>query len=395
MNGRERHWDVLRALLLFIIINEHVLRAVYGVAVNPEVQYSANSLWADTVLLFSPITLLYNGAAAVSVMFVLSGYLVSRSAFKFNSIFFYPALALSVKRYARLVIPVVAALFIHYLITNLGLAFSGDASRLMGLSFGFNAFSEIALDDVFYQGFVSTPLLFSREHIPLLWIVAVELYMSVFLIVICGLTHHKYFTAKTKLIIGMGLAMLLIVFSYNEIILGFLLGHAIAVCERYKALSLSRWAKVGVTLGLILSFSFVQGGGAGAFFNWLGVGVHQLDWKYIVYAYGGACLILLIKTSAGLRSALQNRLLAMIGIRSYSVLLVHLTVMVSLGYFVYMVLPNDGDIKFIGLVLSTYIGSLLLGVVLYQYIEKPLLNRLAAFSVPQLFDTRQISCPGQ
>lgn len=375
MRNREIWWDSLRAFLVIIVINEHVVRAINGVLVNTEVLVSTKNSVMEYILLFSPLQLISNGAAAVSVMFVLSGYLVSRSALQFSDLFSRDIVKLVCRRYLRLALPVVGSLLILFVVSTLGLTNAAGLKAVYVNSFGYNPFDESGVDflSMLFQGFIGTPFLMDRSHNPVLWVVSIELFASIALLGICALSTNRFVPTKYRRTIGIGIGIILSIVLYREIVIGFGLGYLIAAVEREDSLKLTRNVKFLLMAIMLFAFSFSIKGGENGMFNFIEAGVHQLDLQYIIYSYGGASLVLLLCTSNILQRAFSLPFLAAVGKRSYSILLVHATAMISAGFFVHDVIPLNIDGKFVVFVLTTYFASIFMGSFLYKFVEKPAL----------------------
>ena len=85
-------------------------------------------------------------------------------------------------------------------------------------------------------------------------------------------------------------------------------------------------------------------------------------------------MIFLIHSTASLRNLFNSPFLAFIGQRSYSILLVHTTVIVSIGLAVYAALPFTESIRFMGFALCVYVVSVIIGSVMYRIFEIPTLS---------------------
>ncbi|AEE25497.1 acyltransferase 3 (plasmid) [Glaciecola sp. 4H-3-7+YE-5] len=375
MVNRAIHWDVLRAILVLVVINEHVLRAVHGVATNMEVLVTSDtSLW-EYFWLFSPLQLLHNGAAAVSIMFALSGYLVSKSAFNATNLSALSFFQRIVKRYFRLTFPVVGGLLFFGVVAYFQLI-NPDDRPLYVHAFGLHPFDVNSANfiSLIKQGFIDTPFRLERSHIPVLWVVALELFASFALILVVAISKTRFLKENYHHHLALSLGVVLIALFHSEIVIGFCLGYLLAVSEHYKEFSLPDKSKLLLCLLTIFTFMFAMKGGISGPFNFFDVGVHQLDLQYIIYSYGGAGLIFLIHSTASLRNLFNSPFLAFIGQRSYSILLVHTTVIVSIGLAVYAALPFTESIRFMGFALCVYVVSVIIGSVMYRIFEIPTLS---------------------
>ncbi|GIO41968.1 acyltransferase family protein [Paenibacillus apis] len=78
----------------------------------------------------SPLNLIYNGNFAVFLFFVLSGFVVSYKFFKTNNKD--EVTSIAVRRYFRLMIPVIVTSTVVYLLMKANLFYNGEAAKLTG-----------------------------------------------------------------------------------------------------------------------------------------------------------------------------------------------------------------------------------------------------------------------
>lgn len=373
--SRDSYWDGLRALLLFLVLNEHIARMLHPVLLNSEVLIDSSG-GIDVAFFFSPIQLLFNGAAAVSVMFCLTGYLISKSAFKSQNLLSFDIIILFFKRYLRICIPIVGAMIITYLAIATGVFEPQRLSPLYITTFGYEPFNlDVSFVDMIKQALVTTPFLMNRDNNPMLWVVSVELYASFALYLLCLITTNKWLKGNIQIMVSLSVCAVLICLNHHEISIAFVLGHTLAVLERFNLLRHRKLLSVIATIALG-GFLFVLKGGEQNPFNFVGAGVHQLDSQYIVYGWGGAGLMLLIMLSKRCQRCLSSKPLQLVGKASYSMLLIHIIALVIATKWGAYVAPHDVVYQYMFVSIVTYIGTFWLGTGLYLAIEKPVLKLL-------------------
>ncbi|MBZ2163262.1 acyltransferase family protein [Alteromonas stellipolaris] len=373
--SRESFWDGLRALLLFLVLNEHIARMLHPVLLNSEVLIDSSG-GIDVAFFFSPIQLLFNGAAAVSVMFCLTGYLISKSAFKSHNLLSFDVIILFIKRYLRICIPLLGATVITYIAIVTGVFEPQRLSPLFITTFGYEPFNlDVSFVDSIKQALFTTPFLMNRDNNPMLWVVSVELYASFALYLLCLITTNKWLKGNIQIMVSLSVCVVLICLNHHEISIAFVLGHTLAVLERFHLLRHRRLLLGISTIGLC-GFLFVLKGGVQNPFNFVGAGVHQLDSQYIVYGWGGAGLMLMIMLSQRCQRYLSTKPLQLIGKASYSMLLVHFVALIIATKWGTYIAPHDVVLQYMFVSIVTYVGTFWLGTGLYLAIEKPVLKRL-------------------
>jgi len=122
------HLEGLRGLACVIVIIHHYCCGFWPVFIGTDVAGQGKGNWAMAI---GPLRFFWAGRVAVSVFFALSGFVLSAKFFKTGSV---NALVSSVvRRYFRLLIPVVASSFIFFLMFHVeAFRFSERASSLSG-----------------------------------------------------------------------------------------------------------------------------------------------------------------------------------------------------------------------------------------------------------------------
>ncbi|MCZ2897709.1 acyltransferase [Burkholderia thailandensis] len=133
-----------------------------------------------------PLTLAYSADAAVCVFFVMSGYVLTTKFFTTEEL---PALqSAAAKRYIRLGLPSFASIFLAWILWRSGAIYTAHASEI-GVAGWVSSWyaGPFTFSDVFTDGLAGAPL-FSRTALnPALWTIQVELIGSIVLFAIIAL----------------------------------------------------------------------------------------------------------------------------------------------------------------------------------------------------------------
>lgn len=141
----------LRGIAALTVVFYHYALAfypamIYGNSVTTHFKY-------ENLISYTPLSLLFSGPFAVSIFFVLSGYVLSYKFFKHPDIKI--ILSLALRRYFRLMIPVFGSVFIAYLLLKFHLIYS---PKIYPLSFSvwFSTFYHFAPSfwSMLYQGLI-------------------------------------------------------------------------------------------------------------------------------------------------------------------------------------------------------------------------------------------------
>lgn len=127
-----------------------------------------------------PITLAYSADAAVSVFFVMSGYVLTTKFFTTEEV---PALqSAAAKRYIRLVLPSFASVFLAWALWRCGAIYAAHAGEI-GVAGWVSSWyvGPFTLPDMFIDGLVGAPLFARTTLNPALWTIQVELIGSIVL----------------------------------------------------------------------------------------------------------------------------------------------------------------------------------------------------------------------
>jgi peptidoglycan/LPS O-acetylase OafA/YrhL len=344
---------------------------VHNIGVSSEVFQSTATSLVESITLFSPLQLLYSGSAAVSVFFVISGFLVARSTMLDSS----PKLFKNIgARYLRLALPVTVALLVYFAFEHVRLMDFDRLSQSYVYGFGLDPFGTngLTLLGTLQQGMIGAFLFMDRSFIPILWIVSFTFFATVFIMLCCFLVNNRYLSKQFQYNANLIIAIILTALLWKEIVVGFALGYLLASLQQLNVFELNKqrlkWICVCAMIGL---FSFVLKGGGENMFNYLSFNIHQLDMPYVVYSFAAFFLVALIIYSDSIKNLLSNPLMVWVGVRSYSILLGHTTCMLSFGFAAYYETRLSVNFAFAAYVFVTYITSILLGVCIYEICERP------------------------
>lgn len=130
----------------------------------------------------SPFGFIYSGSSAVYIFFVLSGYILTYVALKNNIL---KLVGMSLKRYPRLMIPVVISCVIAYASFLLPIEKVGWISKFGNFNYSFIG--------SIYSGLVESFLIGKSSYNPVLWTMQIELFGSFIIFSMCFIKlKYKY-----------------------------------------------------------------------------------------------------------------------------------------------------------------------------------------------------------
>ncbi|MEC0370708.1 acyltransferase family protein [Paenibacillus chibensis] len=329
MKNKIAYLDGLRGLAACVVVVSHFCQ-VFAPSVfegKPEIaHFPFEGLAART-----PLNLMFNGNFSVCVFFVLSGYVLSWRYFLTKDKMHIYASAL--RRFFRLALPASLSVCLAFAVMRLGLGFYEDIRQMTWSSMPDPFTASPRVLDMIREALLHTFFTYGSAYNPVLWTMTYELLGS-FLIFGFLLTLGRF----RLRIIGYAVLAVLLADSYY---LGFVLGMALSDLtyssgrNRLTAVLPSWSAPLLLSAGLYLgSFPYVGTGNTiYSILVWKGSSTFSF---FVFYHTLGACLTLTaLLISPRLKTLFGRQPFLYLGRVSFSLYLVHFTMICSLGSYLF------------------------------------------------------------
>jgi len=338
--------EALRGLSAVVVVLWHCCLAFAPRYSGLDPHYAADSLRGNPLFVF------INGEAAVSLFFVLSGFVLTRRYFAEGD----PAFLLkgALKRWPRLLGPVMVTVLVSFGLFALGLYQYEAAGKLSGslwLAQFAGAFRgtipQVTLMSALKQGAVSVFFRGDDWFDTSLWTMRPELIGS---FVAFGISPLFLEAKKTSywIVIALGCFMALMAHFASPSLVAFIMGTVMAALVP-RRLILSRWAAYCLLIAAIYLLGYAREP-SGAYSVFAG-----LPPLYSYHTYpnvaGAAILICLVEFYPPMRARLSGSVSRWLGEFSFPVYLLHVLVICSLGSTVYV--HHNATAAVIGVLVAT------------------------------------------
>ena len=316
--------ESLRGLAAFIVVLNHFAVAFYPALYFGAAEPVHTKNGTEVFISGTPLNLLYNGSFAVSVFFVLSGFVLTYKFFKDRAFPVY-LIPLTVKRYVRLIPPVFVSILLSFLLLRFSLLYNLPASIITrsGWLRGYMHF-EPNLLTALYESFIGSFFSHQFTYNGVLWTMTFEFFGSLLVFLFVALFRSM---KRRYLVYALALAL----FRrgpYGAFILGMMLSDFITLRpdlfgrKRYTALYFIILG-AGLLLGSYPAGRPVEG---------TMYAVMKLPVIARLYHMFGAGLVLFsLLNLPALQSVLSRSVFVFLGKISFSLYILHFLLLGSLG----------------------------------------------------------------
>ena len=338
VNAKILYLEGLRGLSMIIIILNHFAAAFYptiifGGKASPHIPL-------ELIIYRTPLNIFFSGIFALSIFYLLSGYLLSYKYFRFHK----EELLISsiVYRYLRLAIPTLVSILIAYTLLKFHLFYNISVSSITGSTMWFANFWNF--DANIYKAvvegiFMISVIIGNQTYNPVLWMMAYELAGSILVFFALEIFKH------TKIRYPIYFFLLLITFAWKGYLMGFIFGMLICNLEYRSNLNVLIHEKknlgfvfliLAITLG-----SFPIASTKNTLYDFIKIPMLGESKSIILYQTMAACfLFLAIKNLKILRSLLEFSVLRFLGRISFSVFFLHLIIVGSFSSYLFKIFIN-------------------------------------------------------
>jgi peptidoglycan/LPS O-acetylase OafA/YrhL len=365
------YFEGLRGLAALVVVNEHLLKLLFALTFSDAALRSAGfSVFEEAT--FPPFNLLHNGAWAVCMFFVLSGYVLSNSFFSTPQDNNRGFVANVAARYVRLAIPVTFSLILVWALMHCGVFYFSEVA-LVTQSHEINQYTtQPTLWQIFEQGFGSAIFKDDLHYNPVLWTMSVEMYGSIgvfFLqaIFLSFLNNRNAFLIR--LCVYVGLIALFFPTLYTGFILGMLLcdvrnnPRANGFLEKHSEV----WVPAALIIGILLCAYMIRGLYTNPF-RFITFKEFHPYYEYIYNTWGAFLVVAAITYSKKISSTLSKPIFNALGKISFPLYLTHYTIMSSLTAYLYLNLPVDGHVMKATIAVGISIPAMFLVAYLFHLI---------------------------
>ncbi|WP_300357579.1 acyltransferase [Fluviicola sp.] len=363
--------DGVRGVAMIIVVFHH-----FGLAFFPAINYmnpdqvNLGNGGIELLIAKTPLNIFFNGGFAVSIFFVLSGFVLS---YKFHRSGNHKLLReYAAKRYFRLLIPVGVSVILCYILHEAGLFTHkelGDMTKSKNwLDCLFRDMSTVA--DMIKNLFVDVFLNRDDRYNPVLWTMTIEFLGSLLLFSFLTLAGNNKKTILLHIIVAV-----LILLTDKKFYAAFILGSLISRLFVDGFSFPKGWKGIGIKL-LLLS--------AGIYFSSYPQGslLEQSIWKPLSWSWtnsydlfhvlGSFCLLFVICFENNFMRFFSIKPFLYLGKISFSFYLIHLAVLCSLGTTLFLELWKPGTyfIPFLISFLASMAVSFLISHFYYKFIDK-------------------------
>jgi peptidoglycan/LPS O-acetylase OafA/YrhL len=323
---------------------------------------------------YTPLRIVFAGPAAVSIFFVLSGFVLSYSFFIKER--YTILVSAAIRRYFRLSIPVLASTLLAYSLLALGLiynqriAFALPADSAVHRLYAFAPSFSRAVGEGLSSVLVRSPEAVSYNG-PL-WTMKIEFAGSFLVYLFLAL-----FGLRRGRPIAYGAAAGLLVLAREDTYLSFLAGIALCDLQTHVLANSAKslpWSRPLAWTAFVLGIYFCSYSGAlFPIYHWLAVAT-PLGWNMV----GAVLIILAAMLSPWVRAALSVPAISFLGKISFPLYLVHVPILCSLSCGVFFMLSVAHSLsKTAGGLIALAIGiiaSLGISWVFYLLVDRPALS---------------------
>ncbi|MEK3985231.1 acyltransferase [Paenibacillus sp. FSL K6-3166] len=362
-----KYLDGFRGLAALIVVLSHFIVAFYPALYNGDINQVHTGNAVEIVIAKNPINLLYNGNFAVCIFFILSGYVLSYKYFMTKNSEYLVSGA--VKRYFRLLAPVIASVSIVFLLMKLSLFYNKEASSLslsnwwLGIFWNFDTSYIDVAKNIFFGVFFK----YDDKYNTVLWTMTYELFGSFLVFGFLALFGR----VKNRFLFY----MIIIILLFNTYYLGFILGMLLSDLKNngyfdnriFKQFSLKIFfIGIGVLFGSYPTGTTVDNS-VYRFFE-----ATNFTTIVIYHIIGAFFIMVVLLNSTKLQYILSKPFFEFLGKISFSMYLLHVIIIGSFTSYMFIKLVNylsystSFIISFIASLPLMLIGSYLI----YKYVDK-------------------------
>ena len=382
--------DGLRGLAALSVVFSHLALWYFPEAhsgIGPTMtSASATALW----LYHSPVSFFYKGGYAVSVFFVLSGFVLATICMKKRAESIYLAKA-TAKRYIRLGGPVAASIFLCIILKSLGLFHNTDLGISVPLSNAYDSGADwwAAIKSAVYGAM----LYGDRSFNYVLWTISIEFYGSLLVFSLVGIF------GVSNLVFRRAALLLSLVFfvqagqlvNYSMFFFGAWLStfrfkpphshNGLAITAIIGGLYLGGYAPTSDSYSLLVKLA-----------NTLQANGIKLNWPAVHACLGAVLLIYGTLALKSIHSILSSSALSWMGAISFSLYLTHSFVLTAIAGPV-MHAFGDGTVSFAVSTTLVVVTSLICAHIFWKLFDSPSIRAADRFA--ELFVSQRTSSERQ
>jgi peptidoglycan/LPS O-acetylase OafA/YrhL len=357
--------DGLRGLAALSVVLWHYSLAFFPALNN---RSATHPLAFGQLVATTPLHLPLAGDFAVSVFFVLSGFVLSLSFFRSRSTSV--LMSAAARRYFRLMLPALGSILLACLLIWLGLMHNGQAAALtgsegwLGRYWDFPANIFVAL----YQGLYAIFFTDFNSYNPVLWTMKLELLGSFMVFALLALFGRM----RRRWIVYAVLGGLLLTTHFLPFIAGVAIADIWVNRSSWQARLSPPVSTALLVTGLLLGSVYISN--YPNMYQRLQVGFIP-DWQLtiLLHSIGAVAVVLAVLRLGWLSRFMKTRPLQFLGRISFSMYLLHFIIMGSLGSLLFATLFPA--FSFIASFIVTFIVSMtatLVAAALYtRYVDQP------------------------
>lgn len=363
--------DGVRGVAMLIVVLHH-----FGLAFFPAINYldpgkiHLGDGSTELLIAKTPLNIFFNGGFAVSIFFVLSGFVLS---YKFHLSGSRKLLTdYAAKRYFRLFLPVAVSIVLCYVLHLCGLFTNHTAGTLTkseewlgGLFSGMKGPGDV-LKNLFVDVFLNN----DNRYNAVLWTMTIEFLGSLLLFSFLALAGNSQRTLLLHLLVG-----ILILLTDKQFYASFILGSLIS------RLFITGFSFPEGVKGILIKILLLA---AGVYFSSFPQGSHTresmwrwLDWSWtsgynLFHVVGAFCILFVICFDKTLIRFFSIRPFLYLGKISFSFYLIHLPVMCSLGFYLFGMFWKPGTyfVPFLIAFGSCMLVTLVISHFYYRWVDK-------------------------
>lgn len=386
MNQKVIYLEGIRGAAAFIVVLAHFFQVFLPSVFEGrgEIVHFAFETSAST----TPINLLFNGNFSVTLFFVLSGYVLSYRFFrdKENSIIYSSA----VRRYLRLAVPAFVSVLLAFALMRFGFGYYANISPITMSSMPDPYAANPSIWVMIKEGLIGTFFTYGNEYNPVLWTMTYELFGSFIIfafLLLLGKLKIRYIAYPV-----------LIYFFLDSYYLGFVLGLMLSDLHHSGRNWLERfnrpWVNLLLVIGGIYAGSFPYVSTNNTVYSILVWDAPGFSFFIFYHVIGSFFLILAALHSKWMQAVFSSKPFAYLGKVSFSMYLVHFTIILTFGSYLFMQLSNSLSY---GASLAIVIPITLIVIfavshLMYRYIDDMTVKLLSTWS-SRVFKKKQLSKP--